>query len=122
MSGMTDVIADALSKHSNYVRNEDEGGVICDECGWEVASKWQVIRGRTAERMNEHESLAVLEELTKAGFGSIQAALLSAADEMPIESLLGADKASVWLRQRAHSLDPKGRELVQAIHDRKAEG
>ena len=62
------------------------------------------------------------DELTKAGFGNVQGALLAAADEMPIETLGGADKASVWLRQRAHSLDPEGRTLVQAIHDRKAEG
>ncbi|WP_461169314.1 hypothetical protein [Arthrobacter sp. Z1-15] len=62
----------------------------------------------------------VAEELTKAGYGNAQEALLAAADGMPIETLGGADKASVWLRQRAHSLDPEGRALVQAIHDWKA--
>lgn len=46
----------------------------------------------------------VAEELTKAGFGNVQEALLAAADEMPIETLLGADKASVWLRQRGHAV------------------
>lgn len=65
-------------------------------------------------------------ELVKAGYGNVReaevAGLLQAADEMPIETLLGADKASAWLRQRAHSLDPEGRALVQVIHDRKAEG
>lgn len=64
----------------------------------------------------------VAEELAKAGYGNAQEVLLAAADEMPIETLGGADKASVWLRQRAHSLDPEGRALVKAIHDRKAEG
>lgn len=44
------------------------------------------------------------EELTKAGYGNVQEALLAAADEMPIESLLGADKASVWLRERAQQV------------------
>lgn len=64
-------------------------------------------------------------ELAKAGYGNAReaevAGLLQAVDEMPIESLHGADKASVWLRQRAHSLDQEGHTLVQAIHDRKAE-
>lgn len=62
----------------------------------------------------------VAEELAKAGYGNVQETLLAAADEMPIETLLGADKASVWLRQRAHSLDQEGHALVQAIHQQKA--
>ena len=60
------------------------------------------------------------EELGKAGYGNVQAALLAAADEMPIETLQGADKASAWLRRRAHGQDPEGIALVKAIHDRKA--
>lgn len=66
-----------------------------------------------------HAHLA--QELTKAGYGNVPATLLAAADEMPTETLAGADKASVWLRHRAHSLDPEGHALVKAIHDRKAE-
>lgn len=120
-AGMADTIACALSKHRKYVRNEDYGGVICDECGWEVASKWQFNKARTTSRMIEHESLVLLEELTKAGYGDVQDALVAAADAMPIETLEGADKASVWLRQRAHANDPEGRALVQAIHNQKAE-
>ena len=120
-AGMAEVIATVLAKHTNYVRNEDAGGVICDECGWEVASKLPATDS-TAARMSQHESHVAAMELSKAGYGNVQEALLAAADEMPIETLGGADKASVWLRQRAHSLDPEGRALVQAIHDRKAEG
>lgn len=105
MSGMTDVIAahDFLPL-----------ALRCDCRNW----KWQDHADGKAPTHAAH----VAEELTKAGFGNVQEALLSAADEMPIETLLGADKASVWVRERAHSLDPKGRALVQAIHDRKAEG
>ena len=69
---MVDVIAGALLKHSsNYVRNEDGGGVVCGECGWEVASKR--LGGSTVDRMNEHEVHAVLAALTKAGFGKVTA-------------------------------------------------
>lgn len=116
---MAGVIAAVLTNHTNYVRNEDVGGAICDECGWEVTSKLPTAESTTV-RMNQHESHVVARELTKAGYGDVPAALLAAADEMPIETLGGADKASVWLRQRAHSLDPEGRALVQAIHERKA--
>lgn len=69
--------------------------------------------------LNSEYRAHVAEELAKAGYGLVQETLLAAADEMPIETLLGADKASVWLRQRAHSLDPAGHALVQAIHQRK---
>ena len=41
------------------------------------------------------------EQLAAAGFGHVPTALHQAADDMPIETLLGADKASVWLRTRA---------------------
>lgn len=74
----------------------------------------------TGDTEAEHAA-HVAEELTKAGYGNIPDALREAAGEMPIETLGGADKASTWLRQRAHSLDPEGHALVQAIHHRKAE-
>lgn len=101
MSGM----ADAIEMHVF-----DSVGFACS-CG--------VLCGTAGDSLSYPQHVA--EELTKAGFGNVQAALLSAADEMPIETLLGADKASVWLRERAYAADPQGRALVQAIHDRKAE-
>lgn len=72
----------------------------------------------------------VAEELAEAGYGNVKDALLSAADEMEQERSTWCldDSGRHWigrtlseLRQRAHSLDPEGRALVQAIHDRKAE-
>lgn len=72
MSGMAAVIADALSMHKTYVRNEDDGGLICGECGWEIASKWQFNKAQTISRKSEHEAFAVLAALTEAGFGGVQ--------------------------------------------------
>ncbi len=72
---------------------------VCD-CG---ARLYLETLGEPNDRDDLHAA-HVAEELTKAGYGNVQEALLAAADEMPIESLLGADKASVWLRQRAHSI------------------
>lgn len=43
-----------LLVHRKYVRNEEHGGVVCEECGWEVASK--LPDGLTARRMREHEA------------------------------------------------------------------
>ena len=66
MSGMADVVAGVLMKHGRYVRNEDFGGVICDECGWEVASKWPEANEGTStmERAKMHEAHAVLATLS----------------------------------------------------------
>ena len=68
------------------------------------------------------------EELAKAGFGNVQEALLTAADEMEQERSTRCldDSGRHWiartlndLRRRANANDPEGRALVQAIHDRK---
>ncbi|MCC3277506.1 hypothetical protein LJ753_16705 [Arthrobacter sp. zg-Y20] len=67
MNRMAEVIAALLVKHRVYVRNEDFGGVICDECGWEVASKWPEANFgiTTTVRIGEHESHAALSAVTK---------------------------------------------------------
>lgn len=127
-AGIAGIIAAALTEHREYVRNEDHGGVICGECGWEIASKWQTSKGRTAERMNEHEAHAVLTALAEAGFGNVREAkaeaLNEAADELsrlPYEKPDSPDRATYerllavrrgntdqWLRDRAKEVARNG--------------
>ena len=109
-------MAETIAAHPGHeIRLDDQLWVqVCFGCPW----RYRYSDGSGLEAHAAH----VAEELAKAGYGNAQEALLAAADAMPIETLEGADKASVWLRQRAHFLDPEGHALVQAIHDRKAEG
>lgn len=84
-------MAGIIAPHHGYwfeFDAEEENSVTCD-CGQPMV-------------MSDH----VAEELAKAGYGNVQEALLAAANEMPIETLLGADKASVWLRTRAQQVRP----------------
>lgn len=117
---MTAGMADVITAHQAVW--ECMGGYEDDRAWLECSCRDSIkndIDNWTGDTETEHAA-HVAEELAKAGYGNAQEVLLSAADEMPIETLGGADKASLWLRQRAHSLDSEGRALVQAIHDRKA--
>lgn len=106
-AGMAGIIAAHQPRY--LMPGDGEDSMECECGGW---------RGDVVEDHAAH----VADELTKAGYGNVQEALITAADAMPIETLEGADKASVWLRQRAHANDPERRALVQAIHNRKAAG
>ena len=123
-AGMADIIA-AHQLHVSSAFEEAwspaEESAQCS-CGNDYDSWVQTTGDDEAPDWDREHAAHVAEELTKAGYGNVQEALVAAADEMPIETLEGADKASVWLRQRAHANDPEGRALVQAIHNRKAEG
>lgn len=99
MSGMADVIAAHQSIWECMGFEDDRTWLECS-CRSFSDDDW------TGDLDAAHAAHVAV-ELTKAGFGNVQEALLSAADEMPIETLLGADKASVWVRERAHTLDPK---------------
>ena len=112
IAGMAGVIA----AHKGIAWEESTGRVFC-ECDIQISVLSASLQTQY-RKLYEHAA----DELTKAGYGNVQEALLSAADEMPIETLQGADKASAWLRRRAHGQDPGGQALVKAIHDRKAEG
>lgn len=119
-AGMADIIA----AHSGYTVKMPRDPhapflLACNGCGDERPITKEIGKVRTTP---ERHAAHVAEELAKAGYGNVQEALVAAADAMPIETLEGADKASVWLRQRAHANDPEGRALVQAIHNRKAQG
>lgn len=106
-TGMVSIIA---AHQPRYLMPGDGADAMECEC-----ERW---RGDTVEVHAVH----VADELTRGGYGNVHHALMEAADVMPIETLGGADKASAWLRHRAHAVDPAGRALVQAIHDRKAHG
>ena len=115
-AGMAEVIA---AHQARYLwPGEGDEPMEC-ECG-----HW---RGDVVEVHAAH----VAEELTKAGCGNVQEALLTAADEMEQERSTWCldESGHHWiartlndLRRRAHANDPEGHALVQAIHDRKAEG
>ena len=110
-AGMADIIA---AHPGHEIRLDDQLWVqVCFGCPW----RYRYSDGSGIEAHAAHAA----EELAKAGYGNVQEALVAAADAMPIGTLEGADKASVWLRQRAHTNDPEGRALVQAIHNRKAQ-
>ena len=66
---ITDLIAETLAKHTKYVRNSDGGGMVCGECGWEVASKYPNLSAEAShERAKQHEAGAVVTALKLAGF------------------------------------------------------
>ena len=112
-AGMAEVIAEHSVTDSGLTEDRD--------VYWRCYCGTLYVTALTQVREHIYEHAAhVAEELAKAGYGDVPAALLAAADEMPIETLAGADNASVWLRHRAHSQDPEGHALVKAIHDRKA--
>lgn len=118
-AGMAGIIA---AHTPSRWRSFSNGNIVLRCCGQDFGNATKKPKQGDVEKTYADHAAHVADELTKAGFGNVQAALLSATDEMPIETLLGADKASVWLRARAHSMDPAGRALAQAIHDRKADG
>ena len=98
-AGMADIIAaHPGSRYGIYTT----GGwwIGCEGCDWHEAIGPSPIETYSVGRHHAH----VAEELAKAGYGNVQEALVAAADAMPIETLEGADKASVWLRQRAMSI------------------
>lgn len=78
----------------------------------------------------ETQAANIAEELAKAGYGNVQEALITAANEMEQERATWCldESGRHWisrtlndLRQRAHANDPESRVLVQAIHSRKAQ-
>jgi hypothetical protein len=120
-AGMAGVIAAHvlwMSGETETVWQPAEESAQCS-CGHDYDSWVHTAGGDESPDWDKEHAAHVAEELAKAGYGDVPAALLAAADEMPIETLAGADKASVWLRHRAHSQDPEGHALVKAIHDRK---
>ena len=126
-AGMADIIAAHGSStiHSPTVVRESQRDSAWCACGHRVTVPWgELAEGQfdTVPLLVRRHAAHVVDELTRAGYGNVQEALVAAADAMPIETLEGADKASVWLRQRAHANDPEGRALVQAIPNRKAGG
>ena len=124
-AGMADIIAAHVPTITSSTFNSPESGNgrTC-RCGMRVEVLHSEMDDNDSDAqpyLDRKLAAHVAEELAKAGYGNLQEALVAAADAMPIETLEGADKASVWLRQRAHANDPEGRALVQAIHDRKAQ-
>ena len=102
-------MAEVIAAHTELEWESETGRSFC-ACGVELCATSTPIR-------TQHRKLYahVAEELAKAGYGNVQAALLAAADEMPIENMRGRiSKATAWLRQRAHSLDPEGHALVRS--------
>lgn len=87
---MSEGMAGVIAAHKE-IENLDYYTYGC-RCGW---------KAQPADEHPDH----LAEELAKAGYGNAQEVLLAAADEMPIETLGGADKASVWLRNRATRLE-----------------
>lgn len=85
----------------------------CLSCGAveDVASSEQ----QTELTKSEWHGMHIAAKLAEAGYGDVpgvpdalmaaaKSALLAAADDMPIETLAGADGAAVWLRTRARGI------------------
>lgn len=107
IAGMAGIIA-AHREHA-FGSDEEGGSNWFDKCecgyllfGSGYSPEHTMYPGKSYATSAHATHVAV--ELAKAGYGDVQEALLAAADEMPIETLAGADGASVWLRGRAKRL------------------
>jgi len=63
------IIAAALAGHDTWVPDTEHGAVVCDECGWEIYSKWVDPNAEqtTEQRKYAHQARAVLAALRGAG-------------------------------------------------------